>query len=207
MRIGTRSLHRLRSLYWGTGIAAVIGLRDVFGGWGQFQRSGEVGADAGGFFCGGNHPLIEGAADAAALGLVFDDDEADEVATGGQAGGHGILAREHAVEDEGHVVVFEELGDGEHAAGGMRLRASGSRLPELLLQRLSSQYGRGACRGAEGRSSTSEPKSMISSATAKTPGLLGTDEEAVMGVAAEPARPAKAAIVERTIETVTRERF
>ncbi len=25
---------------------------------------------------------------------------------------------QHAVEDEGHVVVFEELGYGEHAAGG-----------------------------------------------------------------------------------------
>ncbi len=71
-----------------------------------------------------DHPLIEGAADAAALGLVFDDDEADEVAAGGQAGGHGILAREHAVEDEGHVVVFEELGDGEHAAGGCGFRLS-----------------------------------------------------------------------------------
>ena len=46
------------------------------------------------------------------LGLVFDHDEADKVAAGDQAGAHGILAREHAVEDEGHVVVFEELGDG-----------------------------------------------------------------------------------------------
>ena len=72
----------------------------------------------GGFFGGRGHPLIEGAADGAALGLVFDDDEAYEVAAGRKAGGHGILAREHAVEDEGHVVIFEELGDGEHAARG-----------------------------------------------------------------------------------------
>ena len=90
---------------------------DVFGGRGQLQRSGEVGADAGGFFGGGDHPLIEGVADGAALGLVFDDDEANEVAARDQAGAHGILAREHAVEDEGHVVIFEELGYGEHAAG------------------------------------------------------------------------------------------
>jgi hypothetical protein len=38
-------------------------------------------------------------------------------------------------------------------------------------------------------------------------GLAGDGEEAVMRVATEPARPAKAAIVKRTIETVTRERF
>src|ERR1019366_7945090 len=50
----------------------------------EFQRGGEMGAYAGGFFGGGDHPLIKGAADAAALGGVFDDDEAHEVATGGQ---------------------------------------------------------------------------------------------------------------------------
>ena len=86
-----------------------------------------MGADAGGFFGGGDHPLIEGGADAAALGLVFDDDEADEVAAGGEARAHEIVAREHAVEDEGHVVVFEELVDGEHAFCGFGLRAFGFR--------------------------------------------------------------------------------
>ena len=90
---------------------------NVFGCGSQFQGGSEVGADAGGFFGGGDHPLIEGVAYGAALGLVFDDDEADEVAAESQAVVHGIAALEHAVEDEGHVVVFEELGDGEHAAG------------------------------------------------------------------------------------------
>ena len=49
--------------------------------------------------------------------LVFDDDEAQETASGGQAGAHGIDAGKHAVEGEGHVVVFGELEDGEHALG------------------------------------------------------------------------------------------
>ena len=98
----------------------------VFGCWGQLQGGGEVGADAGRFFGGGDDPLIEGGADAAALGLIVDLDEAHEIASGGQAARHGILVRQHAVEDEGHVVVFEELGDGQHAGGvpasGFRLR-------------------------------------------------------------------------------------
>ncbi len=76
----------------------------------EFQRSGEVGADAGRLFGGGNDPLIEGGADAAALGLVVDLDETNEIASGRQARAHGILLRQHAVEDEGHVVVFEEFG-------------------------------------------------------------------------------------------------
>src|SRR5689334_5568533 len=81
-----------------------------------------MGADAGGFFGGGDHPLVESAADAAALDRVFDDYIANKVAAGEQAGAHGILVREHAVEDESHVVVFKELGDCEHAA---RCRSSG----------------------------------------------------------------------------------
>ena len=36
-------------------------------------------------------------------------------------------------------------------------------------------------------------------------GLAGDEQEAVMGLAAEPARPVQAAIVERTIETVARQ--
>ena len=61
--------------------------------------------------------MIQGGADAAALGLIFDDDEAEEAFPGGQAFAHGIDAGEHTVEGEGHVVVFGELEDGEHAAG------------------------------------------------------------------------------------------
>jgi hypothetical protein len=38
-------------------------------------------------------------------------------------------------------------------------------------------------------------------------GFAGDEEEAVMGVAAEPAGPVKTAIVEGTIETVARQRF
>lgn len=64
------------------------------------------------------YPLVEGVADVAALGLVFDDYEAEEAPSGSQARAHGIGAGEHAVEGEGHVVVFGELQDGEHAALG-----------------------------------------------------------------------------------------
>jgi hypothetical protein len=62
------------------------------------------------------HPLIEGGADAAALVGVFDYHEAQEAASGSEAGAHGIDAGEHAVEGEGHVVVFGELENGQHAA-------------------------------------------------------------------------------------------
>src|SRR5271156_3965585 len=86
------------------------------------ERGLEVGANAARFFGGGEHPLIEGTADAAALVLVFDDDEAQEAASGGKACAHGIDAGEHAVEDEGHVVVFGELEDGEHALDGFVAR-------------------------------------------------------------------------------------
>ena len=84
----------------------------------QFERGLEVGGYATGFFGGGEHPLIQRGADAAALGLVFDDYEAQEAESRGEAGSHGIDARKHAVEGEGHVIVFGELEDGEHAALG-----------------------------------------------------------------------------------------
>jgi hypothetical protein len=77
----------------------------------------EVSTQASGFLGGSCHPLIEGGADAAALGLIFDDDEAEEAFPGGQTFAHGINAGEHAVEGEGHIIVFGELEDGEHAAG------------------------------------------------------------------------------------------
>src|SRR5271169_365123 len=102
----------------------VIRRWNVFGCGSQFQGTGEVGADAGHFLGGGDHPLIEGAADGATLGLVFNDHETDEVAARDEAGAHGILARQHAVENEGHVVVFEELSYGEHAAGSEGIGAA-----------------------------------------------------------------------------------
>jgi hypothetical protein len=76
----------------------------------------EFGGQASRFFGRGEHPLIEGGADAAALGLVFDYDEANEAASGGEAVAHGIDAGQHAIEGEGHVIVFGELEDREHAA-------------------------------------------------------------------------------------------
>jgi hypothetical protein len=68
--------------------------------------------------------LVESGADAAALSLVFDDDEAEEAFSGREASAHGIDAGEHAVEGEGHVVVFGELEDGEHAADDISRMAS-----------------------------------------------------------------------------------
>ena len=88
----------------------------------NFERRREVSGDTASFFGGGEHPLIEGAANAAALVLIRDDHEAEEAAPGGQACAHGIDAGEHAVEGEGHVLVFGELDDGEHALGGRDLR-------------------------------------------------------------------------------------
>jgi hypothetical protein len=72
----------------------------------------EVGANAARFFGGGEHPLIEGGADAAALRLIFDHHEAKEATARGKAVAHGIGAGEHTVEGEGHVVVFGEAEDG-----------------------------------------------------------------------------------------------
>jgi hypothetical protein len=61
--------------------------------------------------------LIQGAANASALILIFDYDEAEEAFAGSKAGAHGIDASEHAIKGEGHVVVFGELEDGEHTPG------------------------------------------------------------------------------------------
>ena len=63
--------------------------------------------------------MVKGVADAAALGLVFDYYEAQEAASGGEAGAQGVGLHEHAVQDEGHVVVFGELEDSQHAADGL----------------------------------------------------------------------------------------
>ena len=72
-------------------------------------------ANSGGFFAGGDHPLIQRTGDAAPLGCVFDHHEAHETAPGRQPRPHGILQREHAVEHEGHILIFAELDHGEHA--------------------------------------------------------------------------------------------
>jgi hypothetical protein len=78
----------------------------------ELQRRLEVRRQAGGLFGGIEYPVVEGGADAAALGLVFDDDEAEEAAAGCEASAHGVDTGEHAVQSEGHVVVFGELEDG-----------------------------------------------------------------------------------------------
>src|SRR5581483_9049138 len=87
----------------------------------EFQGSGEMRADAGGLFGRRNDPLSQRGAGVAALDLVLDLDVADEVASGFEARVHGMRARKHAVEDESHVVGFEELSDGQHATGFLRL--------------------------------------------------------------------------------------
>jgi hypothetical protein len=56
-----------------------------------------VGAYSRGFFSRGNDPLIQGAADAAALDLIVNLNEANEVASRRQARLHGIRVRQHAV--------------------------------------------------------------------------------------------------------------
>src|SRR5215469_5501422 len=88
---------------------------DVFGRGSQLERSGKMPADAGVFLRGRMHPLVESGEHAAPLRIVFDDHEAEEVASRFQTRAHGIVAREHPVEDESHVVGFEKLGDGQGA--------------------------------------------------------------------------------------------
>ena len=62
-------------------------------------------------------PLRQGVVDLPTVKSVFDDDEANETAAGVQVGTQGILFRQHAVEDEGHVIVLEKMSDRQHAAG------------------------------------------------------------------------------------------
>src|ERR1700722_4093755 len=85
---------------------------------GHFQRRLKICRKAGGFFGRVHNPLVEGGADAAALGLVIDNHEAKPALARDEAVSHGVDAGEHAVESEGHVIVFGELDDGEHAADG-----------------------------------------------------------------------------------------
>src|SRR5260370_18122941 len=92
---------------------------------GQFQGRGEVRRDTGRFLGGVEYPLVQGGTDAEALGPVFDDDEAEEAASGGEAGAHGVYASEHAIETEGHVLVLGECGDGRHALGGSAIGGGG----------------------------------------------------------------------------------
>jgi hypothetical protein len=114
--------------------------------------------------------LIEGAANVAALILLLDDHEAEEATSGAKACAHGIDAGEHAVEDESHVVVFGELKDGEHAA------AAASRA--LLIRTAEGGCPHMSVAGAEIHDLLSDGEDA---------GLAGDDEEAVRGIATEPA--------------------
>jgi hypothetical protein len=64
--------------------------------------------------------LVQGIADAAALSTVFDHYVAHEAAARGQASAHGIIARQHPIKDERHVLVFAKLEDSEHATACSR---------------------------------------------------------------------------------------
>ncbi len=163
---------------------------------GKFQRSGKVRADASGFFGGGNDPLIEGAADAATLGLVVDLDEANEITSGGQPRAHGVLVRQHAVEDEGHVFVFEELGYGQHASG---FRLPGA--PFCFAQgRWTDQW---VYRHRSGGAIRAED--FFSQGEDARP--AGNYQKTVVRLAAEPTRPLQATIIHRTVETVSCQRL
>jgi hypothetical protein len=72
----------------------------------------EVGWEAVGLLGRVQQPLVQSRADAATLVSVFDYYEAEAAASGRQTRAHGVDAGEHAVESEGHVVVFGELEDG-----------------------------------------------------------------------------------------------
>ncbi|MGB8761183.1 MAG: hypothetical protein WCD01_09845 [Candidatus Sulfotelmatobacter sp.] len=174
------------------------------------------------------HPLVEGVADVAALALVFDDYETEEAASGSETGAHRIDLGEHAVEGEGHVVVFGELKDREHAfgGGGIGVGAVPSGLSSHLRAYPGLTSGANECRpfGAGtwsfGRYLTTQQS--IFSTTQQSifrlclrraqvhdffgqgedAGLAGDDEEAMGGIAAEPARPLQAARVHGAVETV-----
>lgn len=64
-------------------------------------------------------PLRQRVVDLPAVKSIFDDHEADETAAGVQVAAQGIILRQHAVEDEGYVVILEKMGDSEHAAGSI----------------------------------------------------------------------------------------
>ena len=114
--------------------------------------------------------------------MVFDYDEAQEAASGGEAGAHGIDAGEHAIESEGHVVVLGELEDGQHAAdgrlGGYDLRGRIARA-HMICAQFGYLFGQG-----------------------EDAGLAGDYQEAVGGITAEPARPLESAGVDGAVQAV-----
>jgi len=123
-----------------------------------------VGSDAGNLFVGPGNPLVESIADRAALDLVLNDSKTDEVPAREQPGAHGILARKHAVKGERHVVIFQELGDGEEVGDAyFRLPAFAFRIARVEIRDLFRQ--------------------------SEDAGLAGDHQEAVMRLAAEPRSP------------------
>src|SRR5579871_3235030 len=153
----------------------------------QFQRRGEVRADAGYFFRGRGDPLIQGGANAAALRLLLDHDEAHEVSSGTEPDAHGMVLREHAVEDERHVVIFEELGDGEHAARGLWSSAIGFRIQAVF--RRFAQGLRGGRLHMSNLSHVSRVGHMRNLfGQGEYTWLAGDRQKTVVGLATEPAR-------------------
>jgi len=155
------------------------------------------------------HPLIQGIANVAALDLVFYDHKAQETASGSQARAHGIGAGEHAVEGEGHVVVFGELEDGQHAfgfagssGGATELRSVGqprTAVPTCLCRRalLGSTAEDGCPHRRVARAQVHDVFGQGEDA-----GLAGDYEEAMSGIATEPARPLQAAWIYGAVEAV-----
>ena len=137
-------------------------------------------------------PLVERVADAAAMNFVFDDHETDEIAARVQVGLHRIPAGKHAIEDEGHVVSLEKLGDSEHAARGYA--APGRAL-----------LGWTAKGGCPHTIWAREADDLLGEG--EDTGFARNNQEAVMGFAAEPTGPVQTAIVKRTIEAVSCQRF
>ena len=70
----------------------------------QFERGRDVRASAGGFFGRGENPSVESMRDAAALEWILDHHKSDEITSGDMTCAHGILVRQHAIEDQGHVI-------------------------------------------------------------------------------------------------------
>jgi hypothetical protein len=156
--------------------------------------------------------LIQSGADAAALVSVFDYYEAQEAASGRETSAHGVDASEHAVESEGHVVVFGELEDCEHAAFGRscgiaseqqvpRLRKIVRFADDLGSARNDSIYGAGELGGCLHRGIvTAQVHDFFGQG--EDAGLAGDYQETVRGIATEPARPLQAAGVNGAIEAM-----
>src|SRR5215831_17014366 len=80
--------------------------------------------DSGCLLSGGGDPLVQSAADAAALRWIFDYDKTYEIVARDETRLQGIRVRDHTVQHVCHVVVFEKLGDCQHMARGPGLRVS-----------------------------------------------------------------------------------